>query len=236
MAMLDAIGDANTTGVTPGNLAPALDRQREARASARAVHARGFEGRARPSPVGLRHGAHAAGLTLALLTCMTKNGRFAISLLIAAALAVGLSCASKEANQPPQMQQLTRAVTPPERPDPPEPLSPQAKALLTDRMASHTEDMSDLVSAIMLLEYSRIITRADKIAADVDLSRPTSRDATELNASLPEKFYVRQDQLRAAARELSDAARSGNPYRVADAYGHLSETCVRCHADFRPGT
>ena len=132
------------------------------------------------------------------------------------------------------MAQLTRAITPPARPDPPEPLSNEAKALLHDRMSSHTEYMSDLVSAIMLLQYSRIIGRADKIVDDVNLSRPLTHDATELNASLPEKFFVRQDELKAAARELGDAGRSANPYRVAVAYGHVSETCVRCHADFRP--
>jgi hypothetical protein len=147
---------------------------------------------------------------------------------------VSLSCASEEKNQPPQMAQLTRAITPPDRPEPAQPLSNQAKAILRDRMSAHAEDMSDLVSAIMLLEYSRIISRADKIASDVSLARPTSQDATELNASLPEKFFVRQDELKAAARELSEAGRSANPYRVATAYGRVSETCVRCHADFRP--
>jgi hypothetical protein len=158
---------------------------------------------------------------------------FAIGVL--AGLVLSLSCASKEANQPPQMGQLTSAISAPDRPDPPQPLSPQAKALLHDRMASHAEDMSDLVSAIMLLEYSRIITRADKIASDVNLSRPISQDATELNSGIPERFFVRQDDLKAAARALGEAARSANPYRVADAYGRVSEACVRCHADFRPG-
>ena len=101
-------------------------------------------------------------------------------------------------------------------------------------MASHAQDMSQLVSAIMLLQYSEIITRADKIASDVNLSRPTSNDATELNASIPEKFFVRQDDLKAAARNLASAGRTGNPYLVAEAYGKLSENCVRCHADYRP--
>jgi cytochrome c556 len=166
---------------------------------------------------------------------MTKNSRLTMSVLALVSLAGGLTCASKEANQPPQTEQLTRAISAPDRPRPPDPLSAAARALLKERMASHTEDMSDLVSGIMLLEYSRIITRADKIAADVNLSRPTSQDATELNAALPEEFFVRQDELKAAARSLEGAARSGNPYRVAEAYGHVSETCVRCHADFRPG-
>ena len=153
---------------------------------------------------------------------------------IAGSAILSISCASPEANRPPQMAQLTQAITPPEREGPPEPLSPTARALLRDRMSSHAQDMSQLVSAIMLLQYSEIITRADKIAEDVNLSRPTTNDATELNASLPEKFFVRQDDLKAAARALAAAGRTANPYQVAQAYGKVSETCVRCHADYRP--
>ena len=52
-------------------------------------------------------------------------------------------------------------------------------------MASHGRDMNDLVSAIMVLDYLRIEQRGDQIADDVSLARPVSRDATELNASLP---------------------------------------------------
>ena len=155
-------------------------------------------------------------------------------LAVAGTALLSLSCATPEANRPPQMAQLTQAITPPEREGPPEPLSPTARALLRDRMSSHAQDMSQLVSAIMLLQYSEIITRADKIADDVNLSRPTTNDATELNASLPEKFFVRQDDLKAAARGLAAAGRTGNPYQVAQAYGRVSETCVRCHADYRP--
>ena len=94
--------------------------------------------------------------------------------------------------------------------------------------------MGDLMAAIMLLEYDQIASRADDIASDVNLSRPVTNDATELNAQIPEKFFVRQDDLKAAAHTLAEAARTQNPYKVADAYGRLSETCVRCHADFRP--
>ena len=132
------------------------------------------------------------------------------------------------------MAQLTQAISPPDREVPPEPLSKAAKALLQDRMSSHAQDISQLVAAIMRLEYSEIITRADKIASDVNLSRPTSNDATELNASIPERFFVRQDDLKEAAHALATAGRTANPYQVAQAYGRLSETCVRCHADYRP--
>ena len=148
--------------------------------------------------------------------------------------ASGASCASQAVNQPPQQSQLAQAIAAPDRTGPPEPLSGAARALLKQRMAAHARDMGELVTAIMLLEYDGIAARADKIAGDVSLSRPTTNDATELNASIPEKFFVRQDDLKAAARGLADAARSQNPYKVADAYGRVSETCVRCHADFRP--
>ena len=153
-------------------------------------------------------------------------------------IAAGLfsACASQPAAPPPQQAQLAQAIAVPDRAKPPEPLSPAARDILKVRMASHARDMGDLVSAIMILDYPGIVQRADSIAADVNLSRPITRDATELNASLPEKFFIRQDELRAGARALSAAARDLDPTRVAVEYGRLSEGCVRCHADFRPGS
>ena len=145
------------------------------------------------------------------------------------------ACATQpNSTQPPQQAQLANAVAAPDRATPPEPLSPAAREILKTRMASHARDMGDLVSAIMVLDYARIVQKADAIAADVNLSRPISGDATELNSALPEKFFVRQEELRAGARALSAAARDLDPYRVANAYGRLSEGCVRCHADYRP--
>lgn len=145
------------------------------------------------------------------------------------------ACANQQAAaQPPQQAQLAQAIATPDRRSPPEPLSPAARAILKERMASHARDMGELVSAIMLLRYPDIVQRAEAIAANVNLSRPLTGDATELNSSLPEKFFVRQDDLKAAAKVLADAARDLDPYRVANAYGSLSEGCVRCHADYRP--
>jgi len=144
------------------------------------------------------------------------------------------SCATNDTSQPPQIAQLAQAIRPPEREGPPEPLSPIARALLKERMAAHAQGMSELVSAILLPEYPQIAERSDRLAADVSLSRPLSNDATELNAAIPERFFVRQDDMRDAARVLAAAARSANPSKVANAYGRLAETCVRCHADYRP--
>ncbi len=149
-------------------------------------------------------------------------------------LAAICSCAHQTAQQPPQQDQLARAIAAPDRVDPPEPLAPPARALLKQRMAAHTRDMGSLMSAIMLLEYASIAIRAEAIADDANWARPLTGDATELNAQIPEKFYVRQDDLKTAARRLAAAARLHDPYKVADAYGRVAETCVRCHADFRP--
>jgi cytochrome c556 len=163
------------------------------------------------------------------------GGIVLVGLSIFAGIALPASCASQRAvHQPPQQAQLTQAISTPARQEPPEPLSPTARAILKERMASHARDMGELVSAIMLLKYPAIAQRADAIAADVNLSRPLTGDATELNSSLPEKFFLRQDDLKASARLLGDAARNLDPYQVASAYGRLSEACVRCHADYRP--
>jgi hypothetical protein len=150
------------------------------------------------------------------------------------ALLIAPACATPASHKPPQQVQHDRAVETPPRRDNPEPLSPTARALLKERMTSHARDMGDLVAAIMILDYPRIAQRADGIATDASLSRPLTGDATELNASLPEKFFVHQDHLKMEARGLSDAAQALDAYRVAEQYGRLSAGCVRCHADYRP--
>jgi hypothetical protein len=137
--------------------------------------------------------------------------------------------------QAPQQEQLTKAVSPPERLAPPEDLSGTARAILRTRMQSHAQDMGALMSAVMTLKYDLIQERAIGIANDASLARPLTGDATELNSALPEKFFLLQDDLRAAARGVAAAAAEKNAFGVADAYGRLSETCVKCHATYRQG-
>jgi hypothetical protein len=173
------------------------------------------------------------GLAIAVRGEMRSPSRS--SFLVFGAVAMASACASQTtASQPPQQAQLARAIAAPDRSGPPQPLSPAAREILKTRMASHARDMSDLVSSIMILDYDLIARTGDGIAADVNLSRPISRDATELNSALPEQFFVRQDELRAGAKALAAAGRARDPHRVAAEYGHLSEGCVRCHADYRP--
>jgi len=142
------------------------------------------------------------------------------------------ACASTPPH-PVQQDQLANAVAAPDRATPPAYLSNAARELLRNRMASHAGDMSTLVSAIMILDYPRIAERAAAIASDANLARPLSDDATELASSIPSSFFDYQDELKVRARTLEEAARQQAAFRVADAYGQLSQTCVRCHAVYR---
>ena len=167
---------------------------------------------------------------------MSDHNRLGARILlstIACALLLGGGCAARPA--PPQQNQLASALSSPERSGPPVYLPATARELLRARMANHTRDMSELVSAIMVLDYPLIESRARGISDDVTFSRPLTGDATELNSALPESFFDRQTALHADARALADHAHARDARRVAADYGHLAESCVSCHADFRPG-
>lgn len=155
-----------------------------------------------------------------------------LPLLLIPALA---ACASN-AGDPPQQAQLSRALAPPKRLEPAQDLPEPARAIIRTRMASHASEMSELMDAIMVLDYPRIRSGADAIAHDVRLARPLTHDATELNAAIPTTFFDLQDELHGRAGVLATAAERQSAFEVADAYGRVSETCVRCHASYRKGT
>ena len=165
---------------------------------------------------------------------MSKASWSSILVVVASPL-LASACASPATNQPPQQAQLVRAITPPERLAPPEYLPDAARAVLKTIMGSHAQTMGQLVSAIMVLDYDRIEAGATSVASDASLSRPLTGDATELNSMLPDKFFQYQDQLREQAGGLAKAAQQKSAFGVADAYGRLSETCVKCHASYRAG-
>lgn len=159
---------------------------------------------------------------------------------VRALLAAGLwlasaACATRVRQQPPQQEELVRAVSPPERLTPAEDLPGPVRVILGHRMAAHAHDMGALMSAVMILDYDQVQSRATAIVNDVSLARPLTGDATELNSALPERFFGFQDELRAAAKTLASAAADKSAFAVADAYGHVSETCVKCHAVYRQG-
>jgi cytochrome c556 len=146
------------------------------------------------------------------------------------------ACAGKVTQEPPQQAQLARAVSPPRRLEAPDYLPEAARSVLRTIMASHARNMGDLVSAIMVLDYPRVRESAEAVANDATLSRPFTHEASELNALLPEDFFRQQDNLRAHAGLLAEAATLQSAHAVAAAYGGLSESCVRCHYVYRTGT
>ena len=163
-----------------------------------------------------------------------QSGAAVVTKLVLAFLLLP-SCASPPAKRPPQNAELVQAISPPDRLTPPEDLPGPARTILRARMASHAQDMSALMSSVMVLRYDLIAERATKIADDASLARPLTGDATELNSALPQKFFAYQDELKLAARGLAGAANDKTPFPVADAYARLSGTCVRCHATYRQG-
>ena len=157
----------------------------------------------------------------------------AFELAVPLLVVVASSCASTP--QSPQQVQLAHAVAAPKRTDPAQPLPSTAPPILKTRMASHARDMGDLASSIMILDYERIHDRATAISVKIDLARPPADDATELASGVPDAFFLFQDELRTRAVTLASAATEQSAFHVADAYGRLSETCVKCHAAFRQG-
>ena len=113
-----------------------------------------------------------------------------------------------------------------------EALPPLARALLRKRMEGHGRDHARLAKAVLLLKRETGKSIADELAAEPRLVRPLPGSRDELNASLPERFFVFQDALRLRAKELSTTATQGDEARLATAYGQLVQACVSCHAAF----
>jgi hypothetical protein len=113
--------------------------------------------------------------------------------------------------------------------EPPAHLSTTARALLAARMLRHGDQMNDLTYAVLRIDYAGVSQVASEIAAEPRLARPSVQDATELNASLPERFFVLQDELKSAADALDRAAQSHDANALAAGYGRLSAACVSCH-------
>ena len=117
----------------------------------------------------------------------------------------------------------------------PEYLPEPARSLLHTRMQHHGASMTELLATVVLLDYEGTQRAARTIVQEPRLARPTSLDATQLNARLPERFFAFQDQLHARAAQLEAAATAHDPARLASAYGQLTETCVACHSVYLSG-
>lgn len=114
----------------------------------------------------------------------------------------------------------------------PDYLSELARATLQRRMARHGRDLSVLVQAVVLLRRPIVAELAANIANEPRIGRPLPDGDEELNAVLPERFFVLQDELRDRAKSVAEAARRRDDAKLATAFGLLAQSCVACHSAY----
>ena len=109
----------------------------------------------------------------------------------------------------------------------PEHIPSAARAVIASKMRRHAQQLPVLVSEAVVLDYDGVARTAGEIFDEPELARPVTGD--ELNGLLPERFFVLQDALRTAARQVVDAAARRDSARLAGALSELTKTCVSCH-------
>jgi hypothetical protein len=114
----------------------------------------------------------------------------------------------------------------------PDYLPEQARGLLRQKMERHGQDARDLMFGVTLLQYDIARAAAQRISSEPRLVRPLPGGEGELNALLPERFFVLQDEARLRARAVSEAAEKHDDQALAEGYGRLVETCVACHSAY----
>ena len=108
-----------------------------------------------------------------------------------------------------------------------------ARAVIASKMRRHAEQLPELVSYMVVLDYDGVARTAGAIFDEPRLARPL--DGDELNGVLPERFFVLQDALQAAARAAVEAAARRDPHAISAATATLTRTCVDCHALYLNG-
>lgn len=111
-------------------------------------------------------------------------------------------------------------------------LNELARQLLRRRMERHGKDAVVLLSSVVLLKRDVAQRLAEGIANEPRIVRPLPDAKDALNTSLPEKFFVLQDELRARAKTVAEAAKTKSDKELAEAFGQLTNTCVSCHSVF----
>ena len=117
----------------------------------------------------------------------------------------------------------------------PDYLPPALREVLRRRMVDHGRDMHELVFAVVLLHREVAKMAARRIASEPKIARPTPGGEDDLNAALPERFFLLQDELKVNASKLADAASGKDDKQLASALGRMTETCVSCHAAYLEG-
>ena len=111
-------------------------------------------------------------------------------------------------------------------------LSPLARQLLKQRMKRHGQDMLSLVQSVLFLDRESTQRLASEVAREPRLTRPIAGGADDVNAALPERFFVLQDELRSRALDLQTAAQNPDDAQLALRLGEMTQTCVSCHSTY----
>lgn len=157
--------------------------------------------------------------------------------LCAGAFLLSIGCASTTTSTTPQPAEATAGAataTDAKRVELPsrEELPPEAKKMLTARMMRHGEEMTALMIHVLLLDYEVAGILASDLAREPKLGRPAANEKGTLNALLPAKFFVHQDELQASATALAQAAEAKDDRKLVEAFGAVARSCVGCHSSY----
>jgi hypothetical protein len=165
-----------------------------------------------------------------------KHSALRKSLVLVGILSAGFlfHASAAEPTKPTGSPSKTKAPEAKEGPRLPAPdyLPESARGLLRQKMERHGQDAKDLMFGVTLLQYDMARAAAQSISSEPRLVRPIAGGEDDLNALLPERFFVLQDEARTRAKAIAAAAEKRDNKALAESYGRLMETCVSCHAAY----
>lgn len=133
------------------------------------------------------------------------------------------ACASSQGSQ-----QQKAAVMPRKRMPAPEHLSPEIREHFRREMTAHGDDMTVLLWSILFLDVDGAADFAQEIKQMNWLKRPAEGEESQV----PERIYALQEELVSRAEKLSAVASAGDhePEELANVFGEVAQTCVKCHS------
>lgn len=161
-----------------------------------------------------------------------RSALHAVSLVIAICAA---GCAAKPSAAP-ERSDAAAAQRPNTGPVVRETLTPEVGRLLEARMRRHGPRMTELLRAVIILDWDGVQRTSEQLAEEPSIAAPLSGDQDSLNAQLPPSFFVRQQALYKALRELSDAGAHESDHEVKVAFNGVASACLDCHAAYLPST
>jgi cytochrome c556 len=114
-------------------------------------------------------------------------------------------------------------------------LPESARAAVATQMHAHARGMLELTSAATVLDYDGVRTATQRLLEEPRIARPVGRDASELNAALPPRFFDLQDQLRDRLQRLSHDAAARDANALAGSLAATTRTCIQCHDAYLTG-